>query len=418
MNDLTITCPHCHLEIALSEAVAHRLREQISGEFAARLEAQQRTFAERDLQLREQKAQLDQARQSVDQQVADKLVVERAQLIASARQSAEQKVSVDLQDLRNRLVEQGESLQKAQQGELTLRKQQRELEDQKRSFELEMARQLDEERGKIREAAKLQAVEEQRLPLMEKERLISDLQKQIEVLKQKAEQGSVQLQGEVLELDIEDRLRALFVTDSIEPVAKGVRGADILQRVRTSAGRECGSILWETKRTKAFGKDWVAKIKGDQRAACADFAVIVTQTMPPEFRSFGPLEGIWVCEFACALPLAAALRQGLVSLAGARQAETGKRGKMEQLFQFLSGLEFRQRIEALVEGFIVLQQQIDQEKRALARHWAVRQKQLESMLQHTTGLVGSIEGIMGQNALPKIAPLQLDASNDSGEQVA
>lgn len=367
-----------------------------------------KAFAQRETQLREQQSQLEQARLALDGEVSKKVAEQSSKLLANARQEVQGQLSAEMQDLRNQLAERDKRLTETQQAELTLRKKQRELEQEKESLELEVARKLDEERGKIRETAKLQAAEEQRLRLAEKEKLIGDLQKQIDTLKQKAEQGSVQLQGEVLELDIEDRLRATFLSDTIEPVAKGQRGADILQRVRTNLGLECGSILWETKRTKAFAKEWVAKLKENQRAARADFAILVTQAMPPGFASFGQLDGVWVCEFACVLPVAAALRQGLVNIAVAHQVQTGRHGKMEQLYKFLSGLEFRQHIEALVESFKFLHEQIDQEKRALTRHWAAREKQLEGMVAHTASVYGSIQGIVGQNALPEIAVLQLD----------
>ncbi|MFO1498744.1 MAG: DUF2130 domain-containing protein [Verrucomicrobiota bacterium] len=406
-EDLSISCPYCRGEIRLSEAVSHRLREQISGEFAIRLEAQQKTLAEREEQLHQKQTELDHARLSVESEVAGRLNEEKVKLLATARQQVQGQFAAEVRDLRNQLSEQHKRLSEAQEAELSLRRKQRVLEEQKQALELDVTRKLDEERGQIREAAKLQATEEQRFRLAEKEKLIADLQKQIDSLKQRIEQGSMQMQGEVLEIDLEERLRATFISDLLEPVAKGVRGADILQRVRSNAGLECGSILWETKRTKAFGKDWVAKLKEDQRAAHADFAIIVTQAMPPELRSFGALDGVWVCDYACALPLAAALRQGLVGMAVAHQTEVGKHSKMEQLYRFLSGLEFRQHIEALVESFIFLQEQIDQERRALTRHWAAREKQLEAMMANTAGLYGSIQGIVGRGALPEITVLQL-----------
>ncbi|MCI0536085.1 MAG: DUF2130 domain-containing protein, partial [Verrucomicrobiales bacterium] len=214
MNDLTITCPNCHSEIRLSEAVSHRLREQISGEFAGKLEAQQKNFAEREKQLRQQQSQLEQAKLVLDGEVAQRVAEEKVKLLAAARQQVQSQLSLEMQDLRSQLTDRTQKLEQAQASELKLRKQQVALEERQQALELEVARTLDEERGKIRETAKLQASEEQRLRLAEKEKLIGDLQKQIDTLKQKAEQGSMQLQGEVLELDLEERLRAMFITDS------------------------------------------------------------------------------------------------------------------------------------------------------------------------------------------------------------
>jgi hypothetical protein len=344
--------------------------------------------------------------------------VQKQGLLTEARHQAREKLALDMQDLQAQLAEQKQQLEVARAAELDLRKKQRELEQQKQALQLEVARTLDEERGKICEAAKLQAAEEQQFRLAEKEKLIGDLQKQIASLKQKAEQGSVQLQGEVLELALEDHLGNEFIYDVIEPVAKGQRGADVLQRVRTNSGLDCGVILWETKRAKAWGKDWPAKLKEDQRAAKAELAVIVSQTLPPGCRTFGQVDGVWVCDFACVLPLAAALRQGLIGMAAARQAETGKQTKMEQLYRYLAGTEFRQRVEALVEAFVAMKKDLDDEKRAFTKRWAAREKQIEGAITHTAMLYGGIQGIVGQNALPDIKPLQLPFSEDNHPQAA
>jgi hypothetical protein len=386
----------------------------MNGEFAAKVAAQQKSFGERERHLREQQTQLEQAWLSLDSELAKRLAEEKAKLIAAARQQAQGQISVEIQDLRHQLAEREQKLVEAQQAELALRKQQRELAAQKQALELEVARQIDRERAAIAEQAKAQATEEQRLRLSEKEKLIADLQKQIDVLKQKAGQGSVQLQGEVLELDLESRLRDQFSADALESVAKGQRGADVLQRVRTNTGHDCGVILWEAKRAKNWSGGWIAKLKEDQREAKAELAALISQTLPQDVRGFGFVDGVWVCDFNSMIPLAVALRQGLVSAAMARVSEVGRQGKMEQLYQFLTSIEFRQRVEGVVEAFKTMREDLEAEKRALTKHWGRREKQLDQAVGHTAMLYGSVQGIVGHNALPDIVPLQLEEPYPEG----
>jgi hypothetical protein len=213
-----------------------------------------------------------------------------------------------MQDLRDQLADRQKKLADAHQMELAMRKKQRHLEDRTKEMELEVARTLDAEREKIRQQAALAATEAERLKVVEKEKVISDLQQQISLLKQKAEQGSVQLQGEVLELDLEKRLSATFPHDGIDPVSKGVKGADIMHYVRTNAAYECGAILWEAKRARNWSGAWTGKLKEDMRAAKAEVAVLVSQVLPDDIQHFGLVDDVWVCDYASALPLALALR--------------------------------------------------------------------------------------------------------------
>ncbi len=413
MNDATITCPKCGAELPLSEAVSHRVREQLARDFEAKRREQDAALTAREEKLREAHAALETQQRSVQSEVEARLADQKQQLLAAARQQAQDKLALEMQDLQSRLSEQKEQLTAARAAELDLRKRQRELEAAKEAIELEVARKLDIERARIREEAGKSAAEAERLRLAEKEKVISDLQREIQNLKQKAEQGSIQLQGVVLEIDLEERLQEQFPSDRIEAVANGQRGADLLQRVLTNAGLHCGSILWEAKRARNWGREWIAKFKEDQRDAKADVAVIVSQVLPPEVRGFGFIEGVWVCDPATVVPLALALRWGLVTAAVARQAEVGRQGKMEQLYQFLTSVEFRQRIEGVVEAFKSLREDLEAEKRALQKHWARREKQLEQALTHTAMLYGGVQGIVGQNALPDIAPLQLPSPEEN-----
>jgi hypothetical protein len=383
-----ISCPNCGAEIELTEVMTQSLRR----EFEAKASAREKALTER-----------------MTQRIAE----EKQKALADADRAAEQRTGVEMKELRETLAERDRKLRVAQEAELDLRKQQRALEERHQEMELEIARKLDAERSKIGEEAKKQALEQERLKLSEKEKVIDDLKKQLTLAQQKAEQGSMQLQGEVLELDLEGRLAAAFPFDGIEPVAKGVKGADAIQRVRTNTGGGCGAILWEAKRTKNWSPQWPGKLKEDQREAKAEVAVLVTQAKPADIQGFGQVDGVWVCDYLSALPLAAALRQGLVGVASARQAEAGKAGKMEQLYDYLAGTEFRHRIEAVVETFVGLQVDLDKERRAMERIWKSREKQIEQAITHTASLYGGVQGIVGQGALPGIKSLELELGEES-----
>lgn len=402
-----VTCPACGHEFPLTDAVSQRIRGELAREFEERRKAQETAFAGRERALETRLAALAQQQQSLDTEIARRLEAERQKLLAEAARTEREKVGVQLSDLENQLGEQRRKLADAQHIELELRKRQRELEEQSRQMEVEIARRIDTERTRIADTVRQQSAEEHKLRLLEKEQLITGLQQQIEALKQRAEQGSMQLQGETLEVELEHSLRTEFLTDAIEPVPKGVRGADVLQRVRTNAGLDCGVILWEAKRTKNWARDWPAKLKEDQREVRAELAVLVSRALPDGIRTFGLLDGVWVCDPSSAIPLAVALRQGLIQTAVARQSQAGKQGKMELLYEYLSGHEFRQRVEAIVESFVTLQTDLEAEKRAFEKQWSRRERLLRQAVAHTAGLYGAVQGIVGPAALPEIQSLEL-----------
>jgi hypothetical protein len=267
---------------------------------------------------------------------------------------------------------------------------------------------MDEERDKIREQAKKEAAEERALKEADKDNLIHVLRKQIAELQRKSEQGSQQTQGEVMELELEDLLRRQFPYDEIVPVPKGVHGGDTLQHVHDAAGCLCGTILWESKRTKAWSDGWLPKLRDDQRAAKAQIAAITTIEMPKGLTTFGCIDGVWVTSRPCLIGLASALRSGLIEIAAAKRATEGQQGKMEILYNYLSGPEFRHRVEGIVEAFITLRQDLETEKRAIQKIWAKREKQLDRAVAHTAGLHGDLRGIIGAS-LPQIEQLELPA---------
>ena len=286
-------------------------------------------------------------------------------------------------------------LDQAQKAELDIRKRARELEDEKREVDLTVARKMDEERQKIRDQAKKEATDERALKEAEKDKVIDDLRKQITDWQRKAEQGSQQAQGEVLELEHEDILRRTFPFDTIEPVPKGIHGGDVLQRVHDTSGMDCGLILWESKRTKAWSDSWLPKLRDDQRAAKAQISILVTVELPKDIAAFGYIDGVWITNRACALGLVAALRAGLIEVACAKRSLEGRQGKMEILYNYLSGAEFRHRVQGIVEAFVTLRDDLEGEKRAMQRIWAKREKQLDRAVTNTAGFYGDLSGIIG-----------------------
>lgn len=411
----TLTCPNCGTQIPLEEAVTHQIREELQRDFQAKSAQREKLLKDREAKLANVREQLDQKQQSLEREIERGVKAQIDQLREQTRKQAESALGLQMQDLRLELGEKEKKLAEATEVELQLRRKQREMESRHRELELEVARRIDEEREKIRETAMTVAAEEQQQRLSEKEKLIADLQKQIEVLKQKAQQGSQQLQGETLELTLESLLRQKFPSDEIVPVLNGVRGADLLQQVRTALALECGKIIWEIKSARNWMQSWIAKLKENQRSEKAEVAILVTQALPPGVRAFEFIDGVWVTDPASAVPLAMALRQGLVTIANSCLASEGKAGKMELLYEYLIGIEFRQKIEAVVEAFVTMKTDLESEKRAFAKIWARREKQIEQAITNTALMYGSIQGIVGQSSLPEIASLQLVEANDSSE---
>ncbi len=367
------------------------------------------SFREQQRELRKRQRELEEAQKSVDLEISRRIDDEREKLRLEVSKTLESTYAKQLKDLEDNLEQKNKAINEFRQQEIELRRKQRELEDAKQEMELAIARKLDEERTKIQEAAAKKAAEEHRLKDLEKDKIINDLKVSLEDMKRKAEQGSMETQGEVLEKDFEAQLKTLFPNDNIHPVPKGVRGADIIHYVRTPLGRDCGILLWETKNTKTWSNSWIQKLKGDMITTRATLAIIVSVALPENIERFGQMEGIWISDPICALPLAAALREQLIAVSRERTISVGKNEKMEALYQYLSGTEFRQKIEGIVEAFTSMQEQLNQERRAMEKHWNQREKQIQRVIKNTVGLYGDMQGIIG-GQIPKIAALELDDS--------
>ncbi len=408
MSDQRVICPKCRHEIPLTAALSAQIREDVKRELSASLEEQERHLAT-------QRRELEEKRQVLERQFTQRLQQEKLQLEAQLRKQAAEDVAVELRFLREQNGLKDGKLREAQQMELELRRQRQELEAATQQLELDVARKLDEERAFIRQEAARQLTEEYRLRELEKDKRLADLTSQIEELKRKAEQGSQQLQGEVLELELEELLRTTFCRDQIDPVPKGITGADILQRVYSPSGQSCGTIVWETKRTKVWNDGWVQKLKDDQREMKAEVAVLVTQILPKDIPNFAFRDGIWITHHPCALGLATALRFQLIHVALTKLSAVGKQEKMELLYTYLTTTEFRHRVEAIVETFVKMKGDLDKERRAMTRIWEERDKQIERVIKQIAGMYGDMQGIIG-SSLPPIPSLSLPGETELIEE--
>ena len=426
MTEPTIICPNCKTEIRLTESLAAPLIAATRQQYEQRLSQQAAEINQREQHLSEREAQTEAASRNlqaqVAEQVATQLQTERAKLIEAESQKAKLATAAELQnktrelaDLQEVLKSRDEKLAEAQNAQAQLLKKQRELDDAKRELELTVEKRVQESLSDVRNSARKEAEEGLKLKVMEKDQTIASMQQKIEELKQKAEQGSQQLQGEVQELELENLLRTKFPFDQIEPVPKGEFGGDALQRVFSPSGQASGTILWETKRTKNWSDTWLTKLREDQRTAKAEFSVLVSQTLPKHIETFDVIDGVWVASPRAALPVATVLRHTLLQIHIARQSAEGQHTKTELVYQYLTGPRFRQRVEAIVEAFTTMQEDLDKERKAIMKQWAKREAQIERVMGATVGLYGDLQGIAGKSLL-EIEGLDMQGLGFDGEQ--
>ena len=419
MTEPTIACPNCKTEIRLTESLAAPLIAATRQQFEQRLAQKDGEIAQREQGVREKEKQLAVAKHTLDEQVAEQvgaqLKSERSRVIAEESRRAKQATAAELEGKSRELAElhqvlkiRDEKLAEAQKAQAELIKKQRELDDAKRELELTVAKRIQEGLAEVRSQAKREAEDGLKLKVMEKDQTIALMQQKIEELKQKAEQGSQQLQGEVQELELEALLRVKFPFDSIEPVTKGEFGGDVLQRVVSPSGQQSGAILWEAKRTKNWSDGWLVKLREDQRAAKAEVSVLVSHALPKGVETFDVIDGVWVASPRAALPVATILRHTLLQIGLARQVSEGQQSKTEMIYQYLTGPRFRQRVEAIVEAFSTMQEDLNKERKVIMKQWAKREEQIERVMTATVGMYGDLQGIAGKS-LQEIEGLELQS---------
>lgn len=423
MSDVKITCPQCGHSFSPEDAIAHGVEEKLRQEFQkknqlflADQEEKQKKFLADQERFHEQLKAFDQNQEKARQDYAEKLKKDRQKIEEEARQraakEAQENMEVLLKSLREDLEKKKHENKKLQEKEIEFLKRELELKEAREQMELEVQKKVLQEKKKFEEEADKKFSEKFFLKEREYQKQLEDAKKSVEDMRRKIEQGSMQLQGEVQELAIEDELQRLFPFDRIEEVSKGARGADCVQTVINPSQEVCGKIIYESKRTQNFAGDWIPKLKGDMLSAGADVAVLITQTLPKDQATFSLVDGVWVCDFSEFKSLASVLRHGIIQISATRSASENKGEKMHVLYDFLTGNEFRHQIEAIVEGFTSLKSDLDREKRAMQKIWKEREKQIEKVIQNTIGLYGSVRGIAG-SSVKAIDSLELGSSDDT-----
>ncbi|WP_424631616.1 DUF2130 domain-containing protein [Bradyrhizobium sp. SYSU BS000235] len=412
-HDPYVICPKCSHQIPLTESLAAPLLEAERKSFRDQLTAKDTEFLKKKEELRKQQEELSRARDGIEDQIRQRLKTERVEIVAAEAKAAREAVAADLAasgaelaGLREALKQNNTKLAEAQASQAEALRKQRELDDQKRELEVTIEKRVQESQAQIIAKARQDAEDTLKMQVSQKDAQIESMSRTIEELKRKADQGSQQTQGEALELELEALLRSRFPLDLVEPVGKGEFGGDIVQRVNAQLGAPAGVILWELKQTKNWADAWLAKLRDDQRSAKADIALIVSQTLPKNVENFDLVDGVWVAHPRCAIPVAVALRHSLIELATSRSAQVGQQSKMEQIYHYLTGPRFRQRLEGIVEKFEELKDDLDKERKFMNRIWAKREGQIQGVIETTVGMYGDLQGIAGKS-LPEIPNLDM-----------
>lgn len=403
MIEPIITCPACKTEIKLTESLAAPLIESTRLQYEQKISQKDADISKREAEVHTQREALIKAQNALQEHIEIKVKEEREKIVIEETRKARISLSLELEQKDKDLVELQEvlkdrdiKLSEAQKAQAELIRKQRELDDAKREMELTIEKKVQDSLSLVRDQATKEAGEVHKLKILESQQQMAAMQRQIEELKQRAEQGSQQLQGEVQELELESALLARFSLDLIEPVPKGEHGGDILHRVIGSHGKPCGTILWECKRTKNWSDGWLSKLRDDQRTAKAEIALIISHALPKDIDTFDFIDGVWVSNPRYAIPIAIMLRQTLIDLTTARQLGEGQKTKMEMVYQYLTGSRFRHRIEAIVEKFSDMQEDLDKERRTMMRQWAKREEQIRGVIDATAGMYGDLQGIAGK----------------------
>ncbi len=378
INDQTITCPSCGHLIPLSETLTKQLHSQLYKEYENKLEKQRLEFEKNEKVLIEKKAKIE----------------------------AQKQMDMELKDAHNQLEEQKNKIEEFKSKELELRKAKRALEEEKKKIELEVVRRVDEERKKAVETALQTQAEEYRLKMLESEKKNDMMKKTIEDLKRKSEQGSMQIQGDVQEMDLGRMLRERFPSDIIQDVPTGIRGADLIHNVHNQYGQKVGVILWESKNTKSFEMKWVMKLKEDQGRVKADVAILATKILPSDVFCFSLMKGVWIVEYQYVMPMVRMIRRQLIEIMTIKQSLVGSGKKMEYLYKYLLSSQFKNKVENIVSSFTSLKSELESEKRAMQRIWSRREKEIDRVIENTSSFYGDLQGVIG-DSLPTISNLAL-----------
>ena len=405
-----VKCPGCGYAFPIEEVMAEEYKKELKREMLSYKSKKDEEAQKIREELLRKQEEFDKKSRQQNLVFEERLASEKKQLQQQLEQNLRKTIASDFEHkmalLENSNKESEEKLKLSRQKEMEFLQREQQLKNKEAEMELQLQRKLQEQRGEIAEQIRKQETEknsiketEHQLRVKELEKQLDDQKKLAEEMKRKAEQGSMQLQGEVQELILEELLRQSFPFDVISEVGKGVRGADCVQTVRNQFGQECGQIIYESKRTKDFGGDWIEKLKKDMRSQGVDVAVIVSQCYPKGMECFGEKDGVWICSFEEAKAVANVLRDGVIRLSNVLKSQENRGDKMHLLYNYLTSSEFSEQWKAIQEGYLSMRQSILQERVAMEKMWKVREKQLDKVLLNATGIRGSIEGIAGTDTI-------------------
>lgn len=410
MQDNKIKCPKCGTEINISDV----LKQQLQAEFQAKYDKEKELVDNEKKKLKQQKESLlkkeEEINNLLEEKVKEKLSIEKKNIEQKIKKDIEKEKSEEIKLLTEELNEKSKQIQEYNKIRAQLAKSEREKSELEEKIKAESEQKLNEILNKERAEIKKVADSQNELKIKELLKQLEDQKKIVDELKKKQEQGSMQLQGEVQELAIEEYLKTKFTLDTITEIGKGEKGGDCIQTVNTREVQNCGTIYYESKRTKTFGKDWIEKFKADMREKNINIGVIVTAVYPSDMERMGLKNGIWICSYEEFKGLSEVLRESVIQIKMMTLTQENKGDKMNLIYSYLTGNDFKSQFEAIVEGFVQMKIDLEKEKNAMRRLWTTRETQIEKVLNSTTNIYGSIKGIAGK-AIKNIEQLELGGTN-------
>jgi len=405
-----IKCPQCSFEFLPDEALSHQLEEKYRLEYEVKQKQKDLEITEKEKALTEKAQKIEAAKLDlvgvINRQVEEKLKTEKVEIEKKAKEDAVKETSAEVDGLKEVLKQKNTKLEELRKDQIELMKEKQKFEDDKKSFELDMMKKEQEITQKVSQEVTGQLGDKYKLQIAEKDKKLSDAEKAIDDLTRRLQQGSQQTQGEVLELELEELLRQKFIYDEIIPVSKGVSGADVIQKVKNNNGRICGTIIWESKRTKSWSDGWISKLNDDKRREKADLAVIVSIVLPEGVKNFDIRDSVHITNFQSALGIATFLRSQIFRVSEVKISNQDREKKSEIVYEYLVSNEFKQRIEVWLEYFKNRQEEINKEKSYFTKKWEKEDKHLQKIFLNTAGIYGDLQGLIG-TALPKIDMLEL-----------
>ncbi len=420
-NDTQIKCPGCGTSIDVQDILAHQLEDEIKQKYQSQLAAERQRHEQEQARLNQEREAFEQKKKQENelfqQRLDNRLREERKAIEDRLKARLQEEQAEQFKALQRELNDKSEQIKELNSAKADIERLKREKNELKETVELDLQRKMNEQLQNERERIKKLEEERNELKLRELQKQLDDQKKLTEEMKRKQEQGSMQLQGEVQELAIEEWLALQFPLDSIDEVKKGARGGDCIQVVNTHNRVNCGRIYYESKRTKDFQSSWIEKFKADMREKGADVGVLVTDAMPAGFERMGIKDGVWICSYEEFKGLCAVLRETVIQLGLAVASQENKGDKMHMLYDFLTSNTFRMQVEAIVEGFSSMKNELEREKRSMQRIWKEREKQIDKVVTNTIDMYGSIRGIAG-SAIQPVKALELaegDLLDDDGQ---